>query len=104
MRTRCVPHQGSRDVKPIELFDACVDAVARWKSGEQIADVPTVMLVIPRDTCPRGDSIRLMGRTGPTGRVCTVKQRPDGLLDIAASFPAVPILRLIEREVTRLNG
>ncbi len=85
-------------MKPVELFDICVDAVNRWNVREQITDVPTVMLVIPRLVCPKGDSIRLLGKSGPLGRIATVKETESGF-DVVAYFPALPILALLQREV-----
>ncbi|GLI99171.1 hypothetical protein [Sphingobium sp. BS19] len=85
-------------MKPTELFDLCMDAIERFNKGEMIADKPFVMLVVPKATCPRGDTITLYGRTGPRGRVATVKER-DGKFDVVAYFPAVPIIESIAAEI-----
>lgn len=79
-------------MKPLELFDLCMDAIDRFNQGEVFSERPFVMLTIPRASCPRGKTIRLFGRTGPAGDIATVKVRDDGQFDVVAYFPAVPIV------------
>jgi hypothetical protein len=86
-------------MKPVDLFDLCVAAVARFNSGEMIADAPMVMLSVPRRDIPKGDYIRLYGRSGPLGRIATIKGRDDGQFDVIGYFPAVPILKSLGVEV-----
>ena len=62
---------------------------------------PHLYLVIPRDTLPSGDGIRLAGRRGPIGRICTVKSRGEnefytkGPFDIIAVFKSDQILAFL---------
>lgn len=82
-------------MKPIELFDLCMDAIDRFNRGEVFAERPFIMLTIPRTSCPRGKTVRLFGRTGPAGDIATVKDRTDGQFDVVAYFPAVPIVQAL---------
>lgn len=52
-------------------------------------------LTIPRKTLPRGDKVRLSGRHGPLGRICTMKETEDGY-DVVAVFESKKILKFIE--------
>lgn len=40
-------------------------------------------------------TIRLFGKSGPTGQVATAHTRQDGGLDVVAYFPAVPIVQAL---------
>lgn len=82
-------------MKPQELFDLCMDAIDRFNRGEVFADKPFVMLTLPRQQKYCGKTIRLFGRTGPTGEVATAHRRADGGLDVVAYFPAVPIVQAL---------
>ena len=86
-------------MKPVELFDLCMDAVERFNAGEVIADAPFVMLTLPRPGKTCGRTIRLFGKTGPTGQVATAHRREDGGLDVVAYFPAIPIIRALGDEM-----
>lgn len=81
-------------MKPVELFDLCIDAVRLWNSGEQIADHPTVMLVVPVKRVPKGDGFRLFGRSGPIGRLATIKE-VDGGYEAVGWFNAVSVLKAL---------
>ncbi|WP_395393082.1 hypothetical protein WBP07_17995 [Novosphingobium sp. BL-8A] len=91
-------------MKPMELFDLCMDAIDRFNRGEVFADRPFVMLTIPRASKSVGKTIRLFGKTGPIGDVATAHRREDGGLDVVAYFPAVPIVQTLSRMVgTKVN-
>jgi hypothetical protein len=86
-------------MKPVELFDLCMDAIDRFNRGEVIAEKPFVMLTIPRTGKTCGRTIRLFGNSGPTGDVATAHQRADGGLDVVAYFPAIPIIQALGKGV-----
>ena len=65
-------------MKLADLTALCGDAIARWNSGEMIADRPTIMLVVPCATVPKGNGIRLMGRKGPVGEIANIKPAEGG--------------------------
>ena len=74
---------------PRELLDRCLESMKQW-AEHQIGEEPTIMLVVPRKTAPMGESIRLYGRSGPKGRIATIKEAQDGY-EVVAYFPAIPI-------------
>lgn len=80
---------------PLQLFDLCTDAVARWQScpANMRAEAPFVLLTIAKSRIPKGDKMRAFGRSGPLGTICNVKTRSDGKFDVTGYWPAVPILR-----------
>lgn len=82
-------------MKPQELFDLCMDAIDRFNRGEVFADKPFIMLTVPRAGRTCGRTIRLFGKSGPTGQVATAHTRQDGGLDVVAYFPAVPIVQAL---------
>lgn len=86
-------------MKPVELFDLCMDAIDRFNRCEVFADKPFVMLTLPRRNKTCGRTIRLFGNTGPTGDVATVHRRADGGLDVVAYFPAIPIIQALAKEM-----
>ncbi|WDA37877.1 hypothetical protein [Sphingobium sp. YC-XJ3] len=86
-------------MKPVELFDLCMDAIDRFNRGEVFADKPFVMLTLPRPGRTCGRTIRLFGKSGPTGEVSTAHRRADGGLDVVAYFPAVPIVQALGKEM-----
>jgi hypothetical protein len=83
-------------MKPVELFDLCMDAIGRWNSGEQIAEVPTVLLTLPTSRIPSGNGIRLAGRSGPLGRIMTIREAGDEYTVVAA-FNAAKIVQWLKR-------
>lgn len=86
-------------MKLLELFDMCVSAIRDWNAGVQIAETPTVMLALPRDTAPKGDGVRLLGKGGgPVGRIATIRDRPDGGYDVVAYFPAAAIVAMLKKQ------
>lgn len=85
-------------MKPLELFNLCMAAIDRFNNGEVYADKPFVYLTVPREKCPKGRSIRLFGGSGPNGEICNIKRR-DGLFDVVALFPAVPIVDALAEHV-----
>ena len=85
-------------MKPVELFDLCMDAVKRWNSGDQIAEHPTVMLKVPLTRIPRGERFRLTGRDGPLGRMANIKEVPGGY-EAVGFFNAVSILKWLGVDV-----
>lgn len=82
-------------MSPQEMFDLCMDAIDRFNRGEVFADKPFVMLTVPRPGKYCGRTIRLFGKSGPTGQVATAHRRPDGGIDVVACFPAVPIVQAL---------
>lgn len=48
-------------MKPVELFDLCMDAVDRFNRGEVLAEKPFIMLTLPRPGKTCGRTIRLFG-------------------------------------------
>lgn len=86
-------------MKPVELFDLCMDAIERFNRGEVIAEKPFVMLTIPRAGKECGQTIRLFGNSGPIGDVATAHRRVDGGLDVVAYFPAIPIIQALGKEM-----
>jgi len=82
-------------MKPQELFDLCMAAIDRFNAGEVFADVPFVMLTLPRAGKTCGRTVRLFGKSGPTGEVATTHRRADGGLDVVAYFPAIPIIKAL---------
>lgn len=86
-------------MKPVELFDLCADAIKRWNAGDQIADFPTVMLVVPLARVPKGNSIRLSGRTGPLGRLAQIKEA-GAEYEAIAFFDASKVIQWMQRGLT----
>ena len=78
-----------------ELEDLCRAPVEGLKGGPVVPD--HIYLVLARDNPPGGAQIRLAGRAGPLGRVCNVRPRGDGRLDIVATFKRKGILEWISR-------
>jgi len=72
-----------------------MDAVDRFNRGEVFAEKPFVMLTLPRPGKSCGRTIRLFGKSGPTGQVATAHRRDDGGLDVVAYFPAVAIIQAL---------
>jgi len=81
-------------VKPLELFEKCMDAIDAFNDGDTFADEPFIYLVVPRLHCPQGRKINLFGTSGPRGIICNVKQTETGF-DVVAVFPAVPIIKAL---------
>lgn len=52
-------------------------------------------LTIPRKTLPRGDKVRLSGRYGPLGRICTVGENEDGYY-VVAVFESKKIIAFLK--------
>lgn len=70
---------------PCELINLCDAAIQNQLVGE-----PTVMLVVPLDRPPRGDTIRMFGHTGPVGRLARVDPEGDAF-EAVVFFPAVKV-------------
>lgn len=81
---------------PTELFDLCVDAVERHQRGE--ADAAFVRLVLQRPNAPTGQSVKLFGRFGPSGRLDIVREKGGGF-ECVTCFDAVAILRFMRRHI-----
>lgn len=58
---------------------------------------PHIYLVVPRKSLPRGDKVRLCGRYGPFGKLCTVKETDEGY-NVVAVFDTQKILEFINKE------
>ena len=54
-------------------------------------------LTLHRATLPRGRDMRLAGRAGPLGRLCTVQEAEGGGLDCVATFRAADVLAFCDR-------
>lgn len=54
-----------------------------------------VYLTIPRRLLPRGTHIRLCGRSGPQGRICTVSKAEAGFR-VVATFLSAEIVKFID--------
>lgn len=76
-------------MSPEELLQLCQNSIAEWNE-HQISDAPTIMLAITRKTAPTGKSIRLYGKSGPKGRIATIREAETGY-SVVAYFPAIPI-------------
>ena len=70
---------------PQQLIDLCDAAIPNQLVGE-----PTIMLKLPLDRPPRGDTIRMFGRTGPVGRLARVDPEGDAYTAVVF-FPAVKV-------------
>lgn len=55
---------------------------------------PYLYLTIPTQNLPRGNGIRLCGRSGPRGRICCVKETEDGFTTVAV-FESQKILKFL---------
>ena len=56
-----------------------------------------VLLTIPRERLPRGQSVRLVNIAGPSGRICTVKEH-DGGFAVIACFKSAEIVAWLNKE------
>lgn len=56
---------------------------------------PHLYLTIPRKALPRGQRMRMCGRTGPFGRICTVSKQEDGQYAVVAVFKSSEILKFL---------
>lgn len=54
-------------------------------------------LTLHRATLPRGRDVRLAGRAGPLGRLCTVQEAEGGGFDCVATFRAADVLDFCDR-------
>lgn len=57
--------------------------------------VEHIYLTLPRSRLPQGATIRFLGRRGPRGKLCTVKEEGDGFACVAV-FKTAEILALIK--------
>ena len=82
-------------MKPLQLFDMCIEAVERWKSDppEIRGDRPFLLLTVTRPRIPKGEQMRVFGKSGPLGRICNVKEREDGKFDVTGYWPVTPIMQ-----------
>ena len=83
---------------PRELLDLCTASVERWKADGGGEPPASVLLVVPRSRCPAGRTIALYGRSGPRGRIATIRENATGY-DVVAYFPAMAIIDEISRAV-----
>jgi len=54
-------------------------------------------LTMPRKTLPKGAHVRLIGRSGPLGRVCTVNQAECGY-EVVACFDGAEVTRWLDEQ------
>lgn len=54
-----------------------------------------VYLTIPRKSLPKGDRTRLLSRSGPWGRICTVKDNGKGY-NVVAVFNCTEVSQFLE--------
>ncbi len=80
---------------PLQLFDLCTEAVDRWNNDPLgiRSDKPFLLLTVTRSKCPRGERMRVFGKSGPLGRICNVKERTDGKFDVTGYWPVAPIMQ-----------
>ena len=83
---------------PRQLLELCLEAVNGWNQGGRSGSEPTIMLVVPRTKCPRGETIAMFGKAGPRGRIATIKETPAGY-DVVAYFPAIATMKIIAEAV-----
>lgn len=57
---------------------------------------PNICLTLPRKTIPKGDRVRLLGRSGPYGKFCTVNKTEDGY-QVVAVFKSSEVLGFIKK-------
>lgn len=90
-------------MKPQELIALCDDAIARHASGEMITDTPKIMLTMPYDRRrpPRGDRVRLAGRSSPLGDFMSVNTRYDPPIMITC-FDARSVKSWVERGLSQM--
>ena len=79
---------------PASLFDLCMSSIDRWNKEGGIASEPTIMLVVPRQRYPTGETIALLGRRGPRGHIATIREGGTGY-EVVAYFPAVEVIETI---------
>lgn len=58
---------------------------------------PYVYLTVPRAALPRGTHIRLCGRAGPRGCICTVNKDETGL-SVVAAFASAEVMGFLSKE------
>jgi len=80
---------------PLQLFDLCTEAVDRWNKDPLgiRSDKPFLLLTVTRSKCPRGERMRVFGKSGPLGQICNVKERADGKFDVTGYWPVAPIMQ-----------
>lgn len=83
---------------PRALIDLCMQSIDRWNADGGTGPEPTILLVLPRERCPTGDTVALLGRRGPRGRIATIRETLGGY-DVAAYFPAVAVIDEIARAI-----
>lgn len=55
-----------------------------------------IYLTMPRKSLPKGATTRLLGRSGPRGRICTVNEVEGGGFNCVAVFKAPEVLAYVE--------
>lgn len=54
-------------------------------------------LTLHRRSLPRGRDVRLAGRAGPLGRLCTVKEAEGGGFDCVATFRSADVVAFCDQ-------
>lgn len=62
-----------------------------------LGPITHIYLTLPRARLPKGDSVRLAGRSGPLGRTCNVKEAPNGGFTVVACFDRSEVNRFARR-------
>jgi hypothetical protein len=77
-----------------DLIDICLRPVEGLNGKLELPD--HIYLVGPKAS-PPGNRIRLAGRAGPLGRVCSAKESDAGW-DVVATFRRDEVFKFLERE------
>ena len=81
---------------PAELVDLCTTSIGAWRAEGGAGPAPSIMLVVPRRRCPSGETVALFGRSGPRGRIASIRETEHGY-DVVAYFPAAGVLDEVRR-------
>ena len=79
-------------MSPQELIDACKRPVDGLDGKPFLPE--HIYLVLPKKS-PQRDQVRLAGRFGPLGRVCSAKEMPHGF-NVVATFNRKAVISFLE--------
>lgn len=86
----------------LEALDRAEDAfIEFWGAPDVLSGPATITLTNPRKREPRGETVRLFGRTGPKGQFLTCNHREDGLVDVTARYKISTLRAYIKKEMTK---
>ena len=77
------------------------DLIASCKAINPLDGKPVgyIYLTIPIKSLPRGETVGLLGRSGPRGRICNVKEAGGSGYSCTAIFSAPAVLAYIEQNI-----